>query len=209
MWFTISFQLFHDKIKCCTIQTVLYGWSVSATKQRVLETAAELFAERGYESVGINELIEKSGVAKATFYQHFRSKENLCAEWLRQEAVEADKASRELLSSSLTVPEKVGQRFDGLRHHLAASDFRGCPFSNTATVMIGDSEVRDLVSQYKAASRLFWQALALDIRPDPSAARWLGDALFLLFSGAATEAQNVKALWPVDSAKAAALELCH
>jgi hypothetical protein len=75
-------------------------------------------------------------------------------------------------------------------------------------VVTRDNEACGVVQEYKTTSRLFWHSLALQLRREPSAARALGDALFLLFSGAATEAQNTKALWPVDSAKAAALALC-
>ena len=189
-------------------QTCLYSSPVSETKQRILDTAAQLFCERGYEMVGINELIEKSGVAKATFYQHFRSKEKLCVEWLKLEAAESEQAARALLDSDLPPQEKVALKFDRVREYLSSSDYRGCSFSNTATMVIKDTEARQVVTDYKAGARLFWQALALQLRRDPSAARALGDALFLLFSGAITEAQNSKAVWPVDSAKAAALILC-
>ena len=181
---------------------------MSEAKQRILETAGQLFAERGYELVGINELIEKSGVAKATFYQHFRSKEKLCAEWLKQAASKAEQAARALLESDLPAQEKVVQKFNRVRDYLLSSEFRGCAFSNTATVMTEDNEVREVVRDYKSGVRLFWQALALELRRDPSAARALGDAFFLLYSGAVTEAQNAKAMWPVESAKAAALALC-
>ena len=186
--------------------SVLSG--VSETKQRILDAAALLFGERGYDSVGINELIEKSCVAKATFYQHFRSKEKLCAEWLRAEAKESERSAVSLLDSKISALEKVAQKFDGLRDHLKASEFRGCCFSNTATVMIEDNEVRAVVNDYKAGSRLFWHSLALQLNREPSAARVLGDGLILLFSGAVTEAQNTKAVWPVESAKASALALC-
>jgi AcrR family transcriptional regulator len=47
---------------------------MSEARQLILSTAGQLFAQRGYELVGINEIIEKSGVAKATFYAHFKSK---------------------------------------------------------------------------------------------------------------------------------------
>ena len=180
---------------------------VSEARKRILETARHLFAERGYDAVGINELIEKSGVAKATFYQQFRSKEALCAEWLKREADSAELDGRELLDSAISPISKVAKQFDRLRDALKSSDFRGCPFSNTATVMIEDNSVRAVVDEYKCNARLFWHSLALQLRREPSAARGLGDALFLLFSGAITEAQNVKATWPVDSAKTAALIL--
>ncbi|MDP9884861.1 AcrR family transcriptional regulator [Sinomonas atrocyanea] len=46
-------------------------------RERILETAYGLFARRGVRDVGIDEIIAHSGVAKATFYRHFPSKEAL------------------------------------------------------------------------------------------------------------------------------------
>ncbi|MDZ4743237.1 MAG: TetR/AcrR family transcriptional regulator [Verrucomicrobiota bacterium] len=182
--------------------------TITETRQRILNTAAALFSERGYELVGINELIEKSDVAKATFYQHFRSKEKLCAEWLRQESREMCDSGKALLASPVPPEEKVAMKFDGLRDYLKGSDFRGCPFSNTATVVLADNEVREVVRGFKASVRQFWHELAGEIRPDAAEAARLGDELFLLFSGAVTEAQNLKEIWPVETAKSAGLTLC-
>jgi AcrR family transcriptional regulator len=182
---------------------------VSTTRERILNTAASLFAERGYECVGINELIDTSGVAKATFYQHFRSKEKLCAEWLRQEAAEAAAEAQALLDDPAPADRKLVRKFDGLRDYLLSSEFRGCPFSNTATVMIEDNTVRKVVHDYKAWMRQFWHALAAQAHPrKPATPQSLGDGWFLLYSGAVTEAQNAKTIWPVSSAKVAALTLC-
>jgi AcrR family transcriptional regulator len=46
-------------------------------RERILETAYGLFARRGVRAVGVDEIIAASGVAKATFYRHFPSKEAL------------------------------------------------------------------------------------------------------------------------------------
>ncbi|WP_433875089.1 TetR/AcrR family transcriptional regulator [Sinomonas atrocyanea] len=48
-----------------------------AARERILETSYELFARRGVRDVGVDEIIARSGVAKATFYRHFPSKEAL------------------------------------------------------------------------------------------------------------------------------------
>lgn len=48
-----------------------------ATVDRILGTAYDLFSRRGIRDVGVNELIESSGVAKSTFYRHFPSKDDL------------------------------------------------------------------------------------------------------------------------------------
>ncbi|MCW0219334.1 MAG: TetR/AcrR family transcriptional regulator [Prosthecobacter sp.] len=181
---------------------------MTPTRQLILTTAAQLFAERGYELVGINEIIEKSGVAKATFYSNFKSKEKLCAEWLQTEASESEEENRKLLKQSAPPIEKVIRKFDGLNKYVAGSDFRGCPFSITASMTEPTSAVREVIRHYKASSRAFWQSLSLEIKRDPAQARALGDTLFLLYSGAVTEAQNARNTWPVESAKQAAVALC-
>lgn len=180
---------------------------MNATRQQLLSTAGQLFAERGYELVGINEIIKKAGVAKATFYAHFKSKEILCAEWLKAEAAKSEEAGCKLLKESVTSEAKLAHKFDGLRDYCARSDFRGCPFSITASMTEPASEIRQVIQSYKANARLFWQSLALEFRHDPAEARELGDSLFLLFSGSVTEAQNARNPWPVDVAKTAALKM--
>lgn len=64
-------------------------------RERILETSYELFARRGVRAVGVDELIARSGVAKATFYRHFPSKEALVLAYMerwyrtRHDAIEA------------------------------------------------------------------------------------------------------------------------
>ncbi|MFE3289180.1 TetR/AcrR family transcriptional regulator [Rhodococcus sp. NPDC059234] len=56
-------------------------------RERILDTAYRLFSSRGIRDVGINEIIATSGVAKATLYQHFRTKNELVLAFLeRREA---------------------------------------------------------------------------------------------------------------------------
>ncbi len=69
-------------------------------RERILATSYELFARRGIKDVGGDELIARSGVAKATFYKHFRSKDELALAYLdrwyeaRSAAVDAAVARR-------------------------------------------------------------------------------------------------------------------
>lgn len=51
-------------------------------RERVLSTAYTLFAHRGIRAVGVDEIIGRSGVAKATFYKHFPSKDDLVLAFL-------------------------------------------------------------------------------------------------------------------------------
>jgi AcrR family transcriptional regulator len=51
---------------------------------RILVTAYELFSHRGIRDVGVDELIRESDVAKATFYRHFASKNDLALAFLKR-----------------------------------------------------------------------------------------------------------------------------
>jgi AcrR family transcriptional regulator len=51
-------------------------------RERILEAAYELFARQGIQAVGVDEIIRQAGVAKASFYHHFASKDDLVLEFL-------------------------------------------------------------------------------------------------------------------------------
>ena len=53
-------------------------------RERILETAYDLFARRGVRDVGIDEVIDRASVAKATLYRHFPSKDDLVLAFLEQ-----------------------------------------------------------------------------------------------------------------------------
>jgi AcrR family transcriptional regulator len=64
-------------------------------RQHIIEAAYELFSRRGVRGVGVDDLVAASGVAMATFYRHFRSKDELVLAYLarrfeeRQAAISA------------------------------------------------------------------------------------------------------------------------
>ena len=74
-------------------------------KERILETASKLFHERGYSEVGINEIIEKAETAKASFYQHYSSKEVLCEAWLQSVHDRSEDSRAELLVTDCSPSE--------------------------------------------------------------------------------------------------------
>ena len=53
-------------------------------RSRILESAYELFSERGVRAVGIDAIIARSGVARMTLYRHFSSKEDLVLAFLER-----------------------------------------------------------------------------------------------------------------------------
>ena len=59
-----------------------------SARERILDTASELFYRDGYHAVGIDTIVAASGVAKMTLYRHFRSKDELIAAYLERSNVE-------------------------------------------------------------------------------------------------------------------------
>ncbi|MFT4546224.1 MAG: AcrR family transcriptional regulator [Verrucomicrobiales bacterium] len=170
-------------------------------RERILATASDLFIERGYSTLGINEIIEKSETATASFYHHFPSKQQLCLTWLTETHARSDVRHDAILNAEGEATQKVLDYFEGLKDWMLSKEFRGCPFTNIAASLDKDSPpISEQVELHKLSIRDFFIDLAREIAPKGSPARRLGTSLFLLYSGATTEAQNLKSVWPIDAA---------
>ncbi len=55
-----------------------------AARERIVQTALDLFYRQGYLATGINQVIAEAGVSKNTFYYYFPSKEDLCLAYLQE-----------------------------------------------------------------------------------------------------------------------------
>lgn len=109
----------------------------SPPRERLLDSAYELFSRRGVRAVGIDEVIAHAGVAKATLYKHFRSKDDLVLAFLerREERwtkgwVEAGATAR-----GSTPEERLLAIFDLFEEWFCAADFEGCSFINVLLEM--------------------------------------------------------------------------
>ncbi|NOX98899.1 MAG: TetR/AcrR family transcriptional regulator [Verrucomicrobia bacterium] len=181
----------------------------SNARERILETAGRLFHENGYCGVGVNQIIEEADTAKATFYQHFPSKMELCVTWLDVMHEASEEARADLLASEVDPAEKIDQYFTDLERFLEERQFRGCPFTNTSSITDACCDsIRKKIEEHKISIRDFFRDLARQFAPSESRAKEIGDELFLLYSGATMEAQNLRAIWPVRAARRAARERC-
>lgn len=102
--------------------------------ERILKVADKLFYQDGIRAVGVDRLIAESGVAKASFYRAFPSKDDLVAAWL-------DLRDQQWRTWLQTTIEQLAPRaqdkplavFDALDARFRQSTFRGCAFINTIT----------------------------------------------------------------------------
>lgn len=179
-------------------------------RQRIIETALRLFYEQGYRATGINQIISESSVAKATFYNHFPSKEKLCVAylqarhttwmgWLKESVDRQDSAQARLLGV-----------FDFIHEWMARCDFRGCAFLNIASEVPSlDSDIRSEVVQHKDSLKEYIRGLLVEVMKSGSVRdgverQQLVDMLYVLVEGAIVASQNYGQVWPVDAARQAA-----
>ncbi len=111
----------------------------SHARQQILETASELFYQKGIQYVGINEVIAASGVAKRTLYRWFPSKDLLIEAVMKYRAAQWIRWFESAVSERGNTPkEQLLSTFDVLRDWYASPNFRGCPFIN-AVLEIADA----------------------------------------------------------------------
>jgi AcrR family transcriptional regulator len=150
---------------------------------RVLRAAGELFYAYGFHAVGIDLIIERAGVAKATLYRHFPTKDDLIAAYLES----ANARFWDWFDSSIdpAAPPLValGGLFDAVARLATEPACHGCTFQVTAAEFPDQSHPGHAVAlEHKQAVRARLRQLAAEAgarRPDE-----LADGLLLLMDGA-------------------------
>ncbi|MBX7444951.1 MULTISPECIES: TetR/AcrR family transcriptional regulator [unclassified Arthrobacter] len=134
----------------------------AGARERILAAAYELFGQRGIRDVGISELILRAGVAKATFYGHFSSKDELvlaflehCHQDLTVEAIIAECRRR---SDDPTAQVLI--IFDVLDGWFRQDDFQACAFVKTMLEMGPTHTLGQASVSYLAQVRAFMRKLA-------------------------------------------------
>ena len=181
------------------------------TRKSILDTASRLFYIQGYNATGINQIIEEADVAKASLYQHFKSKEDLLLAYLEIMFEKTMGHFRHVASTKVEAKEKISAIFDFLYQNTSSKQFHGCQFLNIAgEIPIENSRVYDIIRKQKNELRgLFAEILKSDSMGDDElqSAESLADGLYLLFDGAIMSCKVYGDSWPVVAAHKSALKL--
>lgn len=104
----------------------------------------------GTRSTGVDSLIERASVAKATFYRHFPSKDDLVVAWLRDPRTRWWDGVRARAEAVTTDPvQVVPLLFEAVAEWLENSGFRGCPYINTSIELPDNGHpARTIIREY-------------------------------------------------------------
>lgn len=181
--------------------------AASGARERILETATMLFYQEGVRAVGVDLVVERSGVAKTSLYRHFATKDDLVVAFLEREDAEYWSdwdavAARQKADAGA----ELRAHLRWIARHIAGPKYRGCPFLNVATEFPAPAHpARTVAARHKTElhRRLVVLAKKMGI-PKPES---LADHLVLLIDGAYMNGQLLGKKGPVHSLEAAGLAL--
>lgn len=158
-----------------------------SARERLLIAAEELFYQEGVNTVGIDRIIEQAGVAKASLYDCFGSKDELIRAYLAQRHQARQRRMTEKLERYPTPKEKLLGIFDVMDELFAQPGFRGCAFVRASAEGKTSNSVKDVCD----TSRLWFRTMLTELAQkmgvkDPVS---LAQQFVLLYDGASVSAQ--------------------
>ena len=155
-----------------------------AVRDRILDVAGDLFYQQGVRAVGVDLIVERSGVAKTSLYRYFATKDDLVAavleradarywaEWDARATRAAEDPSRELEA-----------HLEWIAADIAGPGYRGCPFLNVATEFPSSAHPGRIVAA-RHKRELHRRIAALVARMGLADSERMADQLVLLMDGA-------------------------
>jgi len=120
----------------------------SAARNRILNTATNLFYAEGVHAVGIDRIIAEAGVAKATFYKYFPAKDELVRAYIQEQSRQGRAMIDEIIERSAR--DSILAIFDLVADAATQPGYRGCPFLNAAAEYPDPSHpVRQAIAEHR------------------------------------------------------------
>lgn len=175
---------------------------------RILSVATELFYKQGYRATGINEIIDKSGVAKATFYNHFPSKDDLCGASLKWLMANEISYIEHAISDAKGPLNRFLAAITSLKPWAESTKFRGCAFMNiSAEIPEANDPLRKIGTKLYDEIRNRVEDLAEELIESDTQkyghlkVKELANDYMIAFAGAVALAEIYHAIWPIEHAE--------
>jgi AcrR family transcriptional regulator len=176
-----------------------------SARDRLLAAADELFYNEGVHTVGIDRIIEQAGVAKASLYNTFGSKDELVRAYLAARQVRVVQRITQAVDRYDTPRERLLAIFEGQAEQFAQPDFRGCAFARASA----ESHPSDVVEQATDANRRWVRGLLTELAAQAGVTEpeILARKLHLLYDGSWNSARLDHDPTVAQAARAAAAVL--
>jgi len=148
-----------------------------------------LFSLHGFHPVGVDRIIEESGVARMTLYRHFNGKDALIKAVLQQRHTVIIGSLKEELAARATPEAQLRGFFDWYGRWFASREFAGCLFERAlAEFGTVNPEISTVAVRYRQTLREWLQRILSDLVPKSQAVQ-LSTVFVMLLDGATVEAR--------------------
>jgi AcrR family transcriptional regulator len=176
-----------------------------SARERLLDAASELFYNDGVQSVGIDRIIEHAGVAKASLYNTFGSKEELVRAYLTVRHAGTIQRLTAEIEKHTDPTNRLLAVFDAQAELAAQPSFRGCAFISASAEAPPGGLIEQAADDYRAEVRALFTRLAEQAgAPEPDG---LARQLHLVYDGAGISAHMDRDPSAPVGARAAAASL--
>jgi AcrR family transcriptional regulator len=160
-------------------------------RERILKKAAELFYAQGVCNTGINQIIDESRVAKASFYHHFPSKDNLISECLLTYGDFLTARVQRIMDSSESLSEFLSSWVALIERDVSGRNFNGCfianvGFSNGSSKKFGEQLRGIIKSWYSQLGEYLERCRIAGDLPESTNTAILSRRIIHLYEGAIT-----------------------
>jgi AcrR family transcriptional regulator len=176
-----------------------------SARERLLAAANELFYAEGVQTVGIDRIIEHAGVAKASLYNSFGSKEELVRAYLEARHAASTGRITAAMAGHTDPRDKLLAIFDAQGEQAARPDFRGCAFVAASAEARPGGCVEKAADDYRGWVRTLLTELAEQAGAAEPAE--LAGQLYLLYDGSMLAARMDRNPAAAVTARAAAAVL--
>jgi AcrR family transcriptional regulator len=176
-----------------------------SARERLLAAADELFYNEGVHTVGIDRVIDQAGVAKASLYNTFGSKDELVRAYLQGRQASVTLRIMQAVERYATPRERLLAVFEGQGELFAQPGYRGCAFARASA----ESHPGDLAEQAADEYRRWVRALLTELAAQAGVAEpeVLARQLHLLYEGSGQSARMDRDPSAAAAARAAAAVL--
>jgi AcrR family transcriptional regulator len=173
-----------------------------SVKEQIVSTADRLFYRQGYNLTGINQIIEEAGVAKASLYYHFPSKEDLCVAYLKRRYEKWSSMLSRYLEGVSDPAKAIVRCFECRSEYLISNDFSGCSYIRIIAEMPQRSDkINQQAVLNKEKQHQFFIDQVKRMKDIPSDnVLDLANTIYLLFDGATVQSQVYRNVLPIENA---------
>jgi AcrR family transcriptional regulator len=158
-----------------------------SARERLLAAADELFYQSGIHSIGIDRVIERAGVAKASLYDTFGSKDALIRSYLEARADARQTRIEARIARHMSPRDRVLAVFDAMAEWFADPRFRGCAFTRANAEAVPKGGAKEVCDAARDWMRTRFATLAKEA--GAAKPELIARQLVILYDGATVSAQ--------------------